>query len=42
MIFQNNTDYNITILKQMQAIFAHLHYSKLQYYVPRGLWAHFR
>ncbi|KAG7304516.1 hypothetical protein JYU34_011466 [Plutella xylostella] len=38
----NNTDYNITILKQVQAIFAHLHYSKLQYYVPRGLWAHFR
>ncbi|XP_072935903.1 probable ubiquitin carboxyl-terminal hydrolase FAF isoform X3 [Epargyreus clarus] len=39
---ENNTDYNITILKQVQAIFAHLHYSKLQYYVPRGLWAHFR
>ncbi|CAB3237376.1 unnamed protein product [Arctia plantaginis] len=39
---ENNTDYNITILKQVQAIFAHLHYSKLQYYIPRGLWAHFR
>ncbi|XP_028043113.1 probable ubiquitin carboxyl-terminal hydrolase FAF-X isoform X2 [Bombyx mandarina] len=39
---ENNTDYNITILKQVQAIFAHLHCSKLQYYVPRGLWAHFR
>ncbi|CAK1599935.1 unnamed protein product [Parnassius mnemosyne] len=39
---ENNGDYNITILKQVQAIFAHLHYSKLQYYVPRGLWAHFR
>ncbi|CAH0691384.1 unnamed protein product [Chilo suppressalis] len=39
---ENNSDYNITILKQVQAIFAHLHYSKLQYYVPRGLWAHFR
>ncbi|CAG9782928.1 unnamed protein product [Diatraea saccharalis] len=38
----NNSDYNVTILKQVQAIFAHLHYSKLQYYVPRGLWAHFR
>ncbi|XP_052737124.1 probable ubiquitin carboxyl-terminal hydrolase FAF-X isoform X2 [Bicyclus anynana] len=37
-----NSDYNITILKQVQAIFSHLHYSKLQYYVPRGLWAHFR
>lgn len=39
---ENNTDYNITILKQVQAIFAHLHYSKLQYYVPRGLWANFK
>ncbi|XP_028175087.1 probable ubiquitin carboxyl-terminal hydrolase FAF-X [Ostrinia furnacalis] len=39
---EGNADYNITILKQVQAIFAHLHYSKLQYYVPRGLWAHFR
>ncbi|XP_060810679.1 probable ubiquitin carboxyl-terminal hydrolase FAF-X isoform X1 [Amyelois transitella] len=39
---ESNSDYNITILKQVQAIFAHLHYSKLQYYVPRGLWAHFR
>ncbi|XP_068629076.1 probable ubiquitin carboxyl-terminal hydrolase FAF isoform X3 [Battus philenor] len=39
---ESNGDYNITILKQVQAIFAHLHYSKLQYYVPRGLWAHFR
>uniref|UniRef100_A0A2A4J087 ubiquitinyl hydrolase 1 n=1 Tax=Heliothis virescens TaxID=7102 RepID=A0A2A4J087_HELVI len=39
---ENNADYNITILKQVQAIFAHLHYSKLQYYIPRGLWAHFR
>ncbi|VVC97156.1 unnamed protein product [Leptidea sinapis] len=38
----NSGDYNITILKQVQAIFAHLCYSKLQYYVPRGLWAHFR
>lgn len=39
---ENSTEYNITILKQVQAIFAYLHYSKLQYYVPRGLWAHFR
>ncbi|XP_047523488.1 probable ubiquitin carboxyl-terminal hydrolase FAF [Pieris napi] len=39
---ENSAEYNITILKQVQAIFAHLHYSKLQYYVPRGLWAHFR
>ncbi|KAG6452569.1 hypothetical protein O3G_MSEX007736 [Manduca sexta] len=39
---ENNADYNIIILKQVQAIFAHLHYSKLQYYIPRGLWAYFR
>lgn len=41
-LFKENTDYNVCILKQVQAIFAHLHYSKLQYYVPRGLWAHFK
>lgn len=41
-VFQNNSDYNLIILKQVQAIFAHLHYSKLQYYIPRGLWAHFK
>lgn len=40
--FKENTDYNVCILKQVQAIFAHLHYSKLQYYIPRGLWAHFK
>ncbi|XP_013166422.1 PREDICTED: probable ubiquitin carboxyl-terminal hydrolase FAF-X, partial [Papilio xuthus] len=39
---ENSGDYNLTILKQVQAIFAHLQYSKLQYYVPRGLWAHFK
>ena len=32
----------MTILKQVQAIFGHLAYSKLQLYVPRGLWKHFR
>jgi ubiquitin carboxyl-terminal hydrolase 9/24 len=26
----------------VQAIFGHLAYSKLQYYVPRGLWKHFK
>ena len=35
-------EYNIGILKQVQAIFGHLAYSKLQYYVPRGLWKHFK
>ena len=35
-------DYNLTILKQVQAIFGHLSSTQLQYYVPRGLWRHFR
>lgn len=35
-------EYNVGILKQVQAIFGHLAYSKLQYYVPRGLWKHFK
>ncbi len=39
---QNRREYNITILKQVQAIFAHLAKTKLQFYVPRGLWKHFR
>ena len=39
---QNRKEYNITILKQVQAIFAHLAKTKLQFYVPRGLWRHFR
>lgn len=34
--------YHITILKHVQAIFAHLGHSSLQYYVPRGLWTHFK
>lgn len=38
----NRKEYNITILKQVQAIFAHLAKTKLQFYVPRGLWKHFR
>ena len=33
---QNKKEYNITILKQVQAIFAHLSRTKLQFYVPRG------
>lgn len=34
--------YNVCILKQIQSIFGHLAMSKLQYYVPNGLWKHFR
>lgn len=39
---ESRKEYNIVILKQVQAIFGHLAYSKLQYYIPRGLWRHFR
>ena len=35
-------DYNLTILKQVQAIFGHLSSTQLQYYVPKGLWRHFK
>lgn len=39
---ESNKEYNINILKQLQAIFGHLAASKLQYYIPRGLWRHFK
>lgn len=39
---ESRKEYNIGILKQVQAIFGHLAYSELQYYVPRGLWKHFK
>ncbi|BES97389.1 ubiquitin carboxyl-terminal hydrolase [Nesidiocoris tenuis] len=39
---ESRKEYNIGILKQVQAIFGHLAYSKLQYYVPKGLWKHFK
>ncbi len=35
-------DYNLGVLKHVQCIMAHLAGSKLQYYVPRGFWKHFR
>lgn len=35
-------DYNVGILKQVQAIFGNLTSSRLQYYVPKGLWRHFK
>lgn len=40
--FTNRNRYHIGILKHVQAIFAHLGHSALQYYVPRGLWSHFK
>lgn len=43
-VFLGNTqkNYHIGILKHVQAIFAYLGHSALQYYVPRGLWTHFK
>jgi ubiquitin carboxyl-terminal hydrolase 9/24 len=38
----SKSDYNVTILKQVQAIFGHLAETQLQYYIPKGLWKHFR
>ncbi|XP_065164971.1 probable ubiquitin carboxyl-terminal hydrolase FAF-X isoform X2 [Atheta coriaria] len=38
----NRKDYNVGILKQVQAIFGHLACSRLQFYVPKGLWRHFK
>ncbi|XP_076338950.1 ubiquitin carboxyl-terminal hydrolase 9X-like isoform X1 [Tachypleus tridentatus] len=35
-------EYNLGVLKQVQAIFGHLACSKLQYYIPRGFWKHFK
>ncbi|XP_055902389.1 probable ubiquitin carboxyl-terminal hydrolase FAF isoform X2 [Eupeodes corollae] len=37
-----NKNYHVGILKHVQAIFAHLGHSALQYYVPHGLWTHFK
>ena len=39
---EDKGDYNLTILKQVHAIFGHLSSTQLQYYIPRGLWRHFR
>ncbi|XP_001604458.2 probable ubiquitin carboxyl-terminal hydrolase FAF-X isoform X1 [Nasonia vitripennis] len=39
---ESRKEYNIGILKQVQAIFGHLAHSRLQYYIPRGLWKHFK
>jgi ubiquitin carboxyl-terminal hydrolase 9/24 len=50
LFFQSSVDddgsgrknYHVGILKHVQAIFAHLGHSTLQFYVPRGLWTHFK
>ncbi|CAL1289008.1 unnamed protein product [Larinioides sclopetarius] len=39
---ETRKEYNLGVLKQVQAIFGHLACSKLQYYVPRGFWRHFK
>ena len=39
---EERKEYNLGVLKQVQAIFGHLAESKLQYYVPRGFWKHFK
>lgn len=39
---ETRKEYNIGVLKFVQAIFGHLALSKLQYYVPRGFWKHFK
>lgn len=39
---QERQQYNTRILSQIQAIFGHLHGSKLQFYVPKGFWKLFR
>lgn len=35
-------EYNLGVLKRIQLIFGHLAASKLQYYVPKGFWKHFK
>ena len=39
---ETRKDYNLGVFKYTQAIFGHLALSKLQYYVPRGFWKHFK
>ena len=35
-------EYHLGVLQQIQLIFGNLADSKLQYYVPRGFWKHFK
>ena len=39
---EERKEYNLGVLKQIQLIFGNLAASKLQYYVPRGFWKHFK
>ena len=39
---ESRRDYNVGVLKYVQAVFGHLALSKLQYYVPKGFWRHFK
>ncbi|XP_064639618.1 probable ubiquitin carboxyl-terminal hydrolase FAF-X isoform X3 [Lineus longissimus] len=39
---EERKDYNLGVLKHIQMIFGHLMCSKLQYYVPKGFWKHFK
>ena len=39
---QERREYNLKVLRQVQAIFGHLSESKLQFHVPRGFWKSFR
>lgn len=41
-VSQERIDYVGTLLHQFQVIFGHLVKSKLQYYVPKEFWKHFR
>ncbi|KAK7089931.1 ubiquitin carboxyl-terminal hydrolase 9X-like isoform X2 [Littorina saxatilis] len=39
---EERKDYNLGVLRQVQVIFGHLAASKLQYFVPKGFWKHFK
>jgi ubiquitin carboxyl-terminal hydrolase 9/24 len=39
---ESKNDYHMGVLKQIQLIFGNLFSSRLQYYVPRGFWKHFK
>lgn len=39
---EERKEYNLGVLKRIQLIFGHLAASKLQYYVPKGFWKHFK
>ena len=39
---QERKEYNLKVLRQVQAIFGHLSESKLQFHIPRGFWKSFR